>query len=381
MEPPESVFLEDFGQKVDLTRRIREVLQNYPEGTTVLKELIQNADDAGATKLCFCLDRRTHGAQSLLSDRLAQWQGPALLTYNDAVFSEEDFVSISRIGGSSKHGQAWKTGRFGVGFNSVYHLTDLPSFVSGKYVVLFDPQGFYLPNISTANPGKRIEFINSSAMSLFNDQFLPYCAFGCDMRNPFCGTLFRFPLRNADQASNSRLSKQAYTENDISSMFDLLYKEGVFTLLFLKSLLSIEMSVWDAGMHEPRKIYSCSIDSRNDDVLWHRQALLRISNSRNSSGYQMEEFSLDFLSEAVEGNNSLKKKDTFYIVQNLASSSSRIGSFAAAASKDFDIHLLPWASVAACISDVSKVVQEAFQGSTEVIGKKVVDQAMVAQRA
>lgn len=110
---PESVFLEDFGQKVDLTRRIREVLLNYPEGTTVLKELIQNADDAGATTVRLCLDRRVHGSESLLSDTLAQWQGPALLAYNDAVFTEEDFVSISRIGGSSKHGQAWKTGRFG----------------------------------------------------------------------------------------------------------------------------------------------------------------------------------------------------------------------------------------------------------------------------
>ena len=32
------VELEDFGQKVDLTRQIREVLLNYPGGTTVLKE-------------------------------------------------------------------------------------------------------------------------------------------------------------------------------------------------------------------------------------------------------------------------------------------------------------------------------------------------------
>ena len=110
---PSTILLEDFGQKVDLTRRIREVLLNYPEGTTVLKELIQNADDAGATRVRFCLDRRVHGSDSLLSDGLAQWQGPALLAYNDAVFTEEDFVSISRIGGSTKHGQAWKTGRFG----------------------------------------------------------------------------------------------------------------------------------------------------------------------------------------------------------------------------------------------------------------------------
>ena len=45
----ESMLVEDFGQTVDLTRRIREVLLNYPEGTTVVKELIQNADDAGVT--------------------------------------------------------------------------------------------------------------------------------------------------------------------------------------------------------------------------------------------------------------------------------------------------------------------------------------------
>lgn len=51
-----SLFSENFGQTVDLTQRIREVLTNYPEGTTILKELIQNADDASAKKVssqCF----------------------------------------------------------------------------------------------------------------------------------------------------------------------------------------------------------------------------------------------------------------------------------------------------------------------------------------
>lgn len=33
--------LEDFGQKVDLTIRIKEILQNYPSGVTTLKELVQ----------------------------------------------------------------------------------------------------------------------------------------------------------------------------------------------------------------------------------------------------------------------------------------------------------------------------------------------------
>ncbi|KAH7569811.1 hypothetical protein JRO89_XS05G0003000 [Xanthoceras sorbifolium] len=357
MESPSSILLEDFGQKVDLTRRIREVLLNYPEGTTVLKELIQNADDAGATRVRFCLDHRVHGTESLLSDGLAQWQGPALLAYNDAVFTEEDFVSISRIGGSTKHGQAWKTGRFGVGFNSVYHLTDLPSFVSGKHVVLFDPQGVYLPNVSSSNPGKRIEYVSSSAISLYKDQFFPYCAFGCDMTTPFAGTLFRFPLRNADQAARSKLSRQDYSEDHISSMFAQLYEEGVFTLLFLKSVLSVEMYTWDAGEPEPRKLYSCSVSSPDDQTIWHRQTLLRLSKSSLSTKTEMDAYSVDFLIESMTGNEIKRRIDTFYVVQTMASGSSRIASFAATASKDYDMHLLPWGSLAACISNDSSDVQ------------------------
>ncbi|KAI3696119.1 hypothetical protein L1987_79128 [Smallanthus sonchifolius] len=348
-----SLLLEDFGQKVDLTRRIREVLLNYPEGTTVLKELIQNADDAGATKVCLCLDRRYHATSSLLSPKLAQWQGPSLLAYNNAVFTEDDFASISKIGGSGKQSQAWKTGRFGVGFNSVYHLTDLPSFVSDKYVVLFDPQGDFLPNVSTSNPGKRIEYVTSSAISKYRDQLTPYIAFGCNMETSFPGTIFRFPLRNKEQASSSKLSKQAYLADDISSMFNNLFEEGVFTLLFLKSVISIEMYVWDSEMPKPRKIYSCSIGLADKDTIWHRQALLRLSKPMDSSDNKMDGFLLDFLSEDVNGDKSQKRVDTFYIVQTMAAASSRIGSFAASMSKDYDIHLLPWAAVAACISDNS----------------------------
>eukprot|EP01031_Cornospumella_fuschlensis_P039421 gene39421-47992_t len=51
-----AAFGEDFGQKVDLTASIRNILRNYPEGTAIFKELIQNADDAGATVVRFCFD-------------------------------------------------------------------------------------------------------------------------------------------------------------------------------------------------------------------------------------------------------------------------------------------------------------------------------------
>lgn len=82
---------EDFGQKIDLTVRIREILRNYPEGTSILKELVQNADDAGAREVRLCLDLRQHGTTGLPSPALAQFQGPALLVFNDGVFTDTDF--------------------------------------------------------------------------------------------------------------------------------------------------------------------------------------------------------------------------------------------------------------------------------------------------
>jgi sacsin len=150
-----SNFGTDFGQKVDLTASIRNILRNYPEGTAVLKELVQNADDAGANSISFCLDCRSHNEQSVADAALSEFQGPSLLVYNNSVFTEEDFRSIQRIGDSLKKTSenTSKIGRFGIGFNAVYHWTDLPSFVSANYLVMLDPQARFLPNVNPSNPG------------------------------------------------------------------------------------------------------------------------------------------------------------------------------------------------------------------------------------
>lgn len=94
-------LLADFGQKIDLCSRIREILVNYPPGTTVLKEFVQNADDAGASKITFCLDTRSFGIEKLAHERMAPFQGHSLLVHNDAVFSDVDFESIQNIGEDS----------------------------------------------------------------------------------------------------------------------------------------------------------------------------------------------------------------------------------------------------------------------------------------
>jgi len=67
------------------------------EGTSVLKEMVQNADDAGATEISFCLDTRQHGMEKLAYKKLAGFQGPALLVHNNAQFTATDFQSIQVI--------------------------------------------------------------------------------------------------------------------------------------------------------------------------------------------------------------------------------------------------------------------------------------------
>lgn len=111
---------EAFGQSEALTRRLRHILELYPEGPSILGELIQNADDAGASTVRILYSARQYGTTALLGSKMAAWQGPALYFYNDAQFSQQDFQNIARIGQASKLDKVLSTGRFGLGFNATY---------------------------------------------------------------------------------------------------------------------------------------------------------------------------------------------------------------------------------------------------------------------
>jgi hypothetical protein len=50
-----------FGQTEPLTRRLKNILADYTDGLSVLKELIQNADDAEASEIKFLYDERSNG--------------------------------------------------------------------------------------------------------------------------------------------------------------------------------------------------------------------------------------------------------------------------------------------------------------------------------
>ena len=373
-----SAFGDDFGQKIDLTARIREILVNYPPGSTIIKEFLQNADgsvcghsqhpascaptrarvggegahrrsgwgcaegrrmpacacvrhvtishtparcrrtraDAGASTIKFCVDERSFGTESLAHEKLGQFQvrdsgarpgarqslapcmpapsealessdrgtaiaprrrgarsrpgaatdcarvtrqGPALLVYNNGVFSDEDFESIQSIGDSKKRGQLAKTGRFGIGFNSCYHLTEVPTFLSRSFLVMFDPQAKFLPDVNPANPGKRIDILSPTVQAHFADQIAPYAAFGSDLKSEFNGTLFRLPLRTGEQAESSRLSKIVHSTGDLLDLLREFQEEAQQSLLFLKNVAHIEVLHWRVGSDAPQSMWTCQI--------------------------------------------------------------------------------------------------------------------------
>ena len=105
-------------QSQPLTTLLRLICESYPP-STCLRELLQNADDAGATEIEYILDTNTYVGEPLLHEALAEYQGPALLARNNSVFTDEDLASLSAVGDSRKRHDAESTGKFGQGFNSV----------------------------------------------------------------------------------------------------------------------------------------------------------------------------------------------------------------------------------------------------------------------
>ena len=236
------------GQHERVTRRIRHIVQDYETNIDIFKELIQNADDAGATEVKFLIDWRKHPSSSLFLGELQPWQGPALIAYNNATFSDQDFQHICQLAGETKRSDPLKTGRFGVGFCAVYQLTDLPSFISRRYFTMFDPHTLYLGDrVSLREPGMRIDLVeNQRDLKVYEDQFVPYQnIFGCNIfdlpEGGYNGTLFRFPFRNIATAGNSEICRKIYTKTEFERLEKALQNRATELLLFLKHVERVSL--------------------------------------------------------------------------------------------------------------------------------------------
>ena len=252
LDPDELSIEEEFGQEEKLSTRLNRLLEDYKDGLSVLTELVKNADDAGATDVRFLYDERTNedAMTFLIDEEMKKCQGPALWVYNDATFKDEDFVNLTKLNEATKVYDTQKIGRFGLGFNAVYNLTDVPMFVSKDYFWILDPNKSHLGTAikDTRKTGMKIN-LNKNIRNLqtFKDQFKPFIGvFGCDLSldkedYSYDGTLFRFPLRTREQAAVSEIRDKFYDDHEMRKLFEMFLEKANTVLLFTQNVFRVEM--------------------------------------------------------------------------------------------------------------------------------------------
>lgn len=147
----------------DFIKQLRQLLQDRykwdGDGFTILKELIQNANDAQASTLhlgwshalfpmvsppqgtnCSNSSHTTsEPAMKVAGHRAAHplLSVPAVFAINDGPFLPVDAINITRLGSNSKAGEAASAGRFGLGLKSVFHICEAFFYLSASSAQLF----------------------------------------------------------------------------------------------------------------------------------------------------------------------------------------------------------------------------------------------------
>jgi hypothetical protein len=103
--------IREYGQG---TRHLSFLGRLYTDRTHFVFELLQNAEDAGATQILF----------NLFDDRLE-------VTHDGRLFNERDVRGVCGVGEGTKAEDLTQIGKFGIGFKSVYAYTATPEVHSG----------------------------------------------------------------------------------------------------------------------------------------------------------------------------------------------------------------------------------------------------------
>jgi hypothetical protein len=201
--------------------------------TTIPHELAQNADDAGdATIIRFTVS------------------GEALTIWNDGTFTDCgedgfrcprprscDLHAFRRFAGRTKVSDVTKTGAFGVGFTSVYQITDAPELLYGDEHWILDEMA---PE----------------------DERLRPCDAHCNRSHGAAGTTFVLPwVRSASPLRNA-LAVPPVTDNAIAQLEEALLGESRAALLFLKRVRAVEVVTTTCN-------YRVTRDQTNDGVVIH----------------------------------------------------------------------------------------------------------------
>lgn len=127
-----------------IIQQLQDVLERY-SSQDIIREIVQNADDAGAGRLVFFVLETGIPAAVQHPNIHPLLRCSAMLILNDGPLKKEDVKGIARLIGGSKQEDSSKVGRFGLGLKSLFHVCE--AFFFGPYRspdpsiqgTLFDP--------------------------------------------------------------------------------------------------------------------------------------------------------------------------------------------------------------------------------------------------
>ncbi|XP_075999316.1 sacsin isoform X1 [Genypterus blacodes] len=348
----------EFGQKEKLTSRIKSILNAYPSEKEMLKELLQNADDAKATEIYFVFDSRTHPTERIFDDKWIPMQGPALCVYNNQPFTEDDVRGIQNLGRGTKEANPGKTGQYGIGFNSVYHITDCPSFISGNDILcIFDPHAQYAPGATSVSPGRMFRDLDSDFRSQFSDVLNLYLGAHFKLER---STMFRFPIRSTEMAKTSEISSVPASDRMVQNLLDKLRTDGAELLMFLNHMEKISICEIENATGELKVLYSVTAKITDGDRLkrkqFHASVVDSVTKKKQLSAIPVQQITYTMDIEDTEGNMTtwmICNRSGFPNIETVSKS-------VISAHKNEDITLFPRGGVAACVSHNYKKPHRAF---------------------
>lgn len=242
---------EAVGQNEDRCSRLRGLIDRYPSDSGILKELIQNADDGQARRVRIILDCAVRNPEGLPEDKLMEASGPAIIAWNDKPFNQQDFENLEKLANSSKIEDSFKTGRFGLGFNAVYNVTDFPLLLTASKLWCLDPCETLLSNREGGERWELEQLIQEDVAGIL-ELFDPV-GYRRDSAL-FPSTAFRLPLRTASHVrinqdckrpGEAMISSKVFTENDFTKIVEGLGEIAHELLLFLKNIEFVSCSYID----------------------------------------------------------------------------------------------------------------------------------------
>lgn len=254
-------------ERVELARTlkkhvgIRKIVEDlYPDSAHFIYELLQNAEDTGATNAVFKLSEKE-----------------LVFEHNGRNFCKNDIFAITDIGEGTKANDNDKIGRFGVGFKAVFAYSETPKIYSFPYYFMI------------------------------SDLVLPSEIDAC--KDGFNKTRFVFPFNN-----NKKSAELAFSE-----IKDGFFKINGKTLLFLSNLKSITCLIQDIELFKIKKIIHsenhCELQKQDRKTEYNSHFLKFNKPVENLESQNISiVFSLDFLPDTKTFNSEKPFQEQLKIV-------------------------------------------------------------------